>query len=177
MGRPRKPKRLKELQGTFRADREPDPASIPPGPAPGWPRQPRGLTPEAKKIWTDLGSKYLVLRVLYETDGELLGNLCSAQVLAMKATRGYQKQGLTVSNYGQKTVNPLIKVANAARAQVQTHLAEFNRRIAALEKSEGLERTLRKLEEERRKKEAGGGAAPDADESFLFGRPRLVAPK
>jgi P27 family predicted phage terminase small subunit len=172
MGRPRKSKRLKKLQGTHRKDREP-----PKPPPPGVPTMPRWLDADAKAEWKALAPKLEALGILYEHDASLLANLCTANARAAKATRDYQRKGLMITSFGQRQKNPSVKVAQEAASAALMHTRIFEKRLELITKEEGIEAVRAR---------GRGGAAPatapaavnpsDKAEGFFFGGPKLVQP-
>lgn len=129
----------KKLEGTARKDR-PAPAT----PPPGVPAMPKWLNAEAKAEWSRIVPQLEALKVLYEVDGSLLADYCSAHSLAVNATKVYQREGLEVRQYGQKQKHPMIKVAQEARAQAKQHIGEFHKRIASRMKEEDADSVLAK---------------------------------
>jgi len=73
-GRPRKPKALKVLQGTFRKDRDGDPASE--VPAEGEPRKPTDLKEAASTFWDEIVPGLVAARIARACDTAALTVLC-----------------------------------------------------------------------------------------------------
>lgn len=120
-GPPPKPSALKRLEGTYRKDRSAQNEMTVP---PGMPTRPDWLDAEGRAEW-DRVVPMLADRVLTEVDRAMLADYCAAQSLAVKATRDYQKRGVMLETpYGPQK-NPMVKVAQEARAQARLLAGEF----------------------------------------------------
>lgn len=174
-GPPPKPSAQKKLAGTFRKDRAAKREMAPP---PGTPPRPDWLDAEGRKEWDRVVPQLEALGVLSEIDGAMLADYCAAHALAVKATRAYQKQGLTVTINGQRLKNPNIKIAQEARAQARLLAGEFGlspssrSRVSTAAAEEALKNANERIKGIK-KTDPNAPAAPSADptESFLFGPP------
>lgn len=171
-GPPPKPSKQKMLEGTYRKDRA---AKNEIAPLPGTPVRPSWLDARARREWDRVVPQLAALGVLSDVDQALLADYCAAQGLAQKAQEQLNRQGLVITvPGGAKQKNPLIKIAQEARAQARLLAAEFGlspssrSRISAPDKDEGLAEA-----NERMKAAAQTSAPTDKTEEFLFG-PRLV---
>ncbi len=72
-GRPRKPTQAKVLEGTYRRDRDGDPAAIV---ADGQPRPPKPLKGDALKLWQDLVPGFVAGGLVGERDSAALAGMC-----------------------------------------------------------------------------------------------------
>jgi P27 family predicted phage terminase small subunit len=115
-GPPAKPTKLKKLEGTFRPDRAvANELEL----TPGIPERPDWLDAEGKREWDRVVPQLAAKGILCDVDQGMLANYCAALSLAVKATKAYQKQGLTVKTPFGPQKNPMIKVAQEARAQAK----------------------------------------------------------
>lgn len=174
-GPPPKPSAIKKAQGTFHAHRSARNEVAPP---PGCPPMPTWLDAEGRAEWRRVVPQLQSLGILSEIDGSMLADYCAAHALAIKATKNYQRKGVTVKNNGQVQRNPMIKVAQEARAQARLLAGEFGlspssrSRISAPDKGEGLNEANARM----KATTTGEAAAADKTEDFLFGGPKLVKP-
>lgn len=154
-GPPPKPTALKRLEGTYRKDRA---ARNEVQVAPGVPARPEWLDAEAKREWDRVVPKLAQLGVLTDLDGSMLADYCATHSIAVKAAKRVQREGLMLKGPFGPVRNPLIKVAQEARAQARLLAAEFGLSPASRSRVSAAE----KPKEE------------DKSEAFLFGGPRLV---
>ncbi len=174
-GPPPKPTAQKKAEGTYRASRA---SRNELAPKPGVPDRPNWLDAEGRREWDKVVPQLEALGVLATIDAAMLADYCSAQALAVKATRIYQRQGPQVTVNGQKQRHPMIKVAQEARAQARLFAGEFGlspssrSRISAPDKDEGLAAANSRI----KSSQNGSTAAADLSEAFLFGGPKLVKP-
>jgi P27 family predicted phage terminase small subunit len=155
------PSAMKKARGTYRRDRVAKNEMTPPV---GAPEMPDWLDEEARAIWSRTAPMLEELGVLSEMDRIALASYCSAASLAIQATRQVNREGLMKratkgSLFGPK-VNPLIKIAQGARAQALRIGAEFGLTPAARS----------------RISTAPAPAKGDEAEEFIFGKPKLVKP-
>lgn len=153
------PSAVKKARGTYRRDRAAKNEVTPPVGAPG---MPDWLDDEGRAIWSRTAPMLEELGVLSEMDRVALASYCSAASLAIQATRQCNREGLMKrapkgSLFGPK-VNPLIRVAQGARAQALRIGAEFGLTPAA--------RT--------RVSAVPPHAKGDEAEEFIFGKPKLL---
>ncbi len=153
------PSAVKKARGTYRRDRAAKNEMTPPV---GAPEMPDWLDEEARAIWSHTAPMLEELGVLSETDRVTLASYCAAASLAIQATRQVNREGLMKratkgSLFGPK-VNPLIRVAQGARAQALRIGAEFGLTPAARTRVSG----------------ATPPAKGDDAEDFIFGKPTLV---
>lgn len=121
-GPPPKPSKLKKLQGTYRRDRAAPKEMAPPA---GAPVRPGWLDAEGKREWDLVVPQLAACGILATIDAAMLADYCAAHSLAVRATKRYQREGLMVADGDRRVKNPLIKVAQEARAQARLLAAEF----------------------------------------------------
>ena len=104
-GRPRKPKVLKKLQGTYRPSREVTKHKAATGPKP---RKPTGLSKQASSVWDQLCPKLYALGLVTEVDVLTFASYCQAAGDWVQTTRHLNKLGCenwyfeTASGYRQQ---------------------------------------------------------------------------
>lgn len=162
-GRPRKPTAIKKMNGSYRPSTSAkNEVSFPVVrlQAPEW------LDERAQEEWDRIVPLLDSVRVLTEPDLLALASYCSAASVAINATIAYQKEGLIKkapkgSVFGPK-VNPMVKVAQEARAQCLRFAIEFGLTPAARSRIVG------------QPPKGDEGEKKDETESFLFHPPQLV---
>ncbi len=94
---------------------------------PGTPAMPDYLDPVARAEWHRVVPILVKAGVLTEADGTMVAAYCTAHSLYVRATDAYNEQGLMLKERGAKMahVNPMVKVAAAARDQAMKLAAEF----------------------------------------------------
>lgn len=180
-GPPPEPSDVKKAKGTYRADRA---ARNEVKAKPGVPKCPAFLKGEARKEWARVVPQLEQLGILSELDQGRLADYCAAHGLAVDATRKYSSRGkdgglMVTINGSQRVKNPLIKIAQEARAQARLLAQEFGltpsarSRISAPDKDQALADS-----NERIKNNASGATAEAkaADGFFNYERPKLVKP-
>ena len=161
-GRPRKPTAVKKANGTYRPSRAAKNEVTFPVTrltAPPW------LDGRATEEWDRIVPLLDTVRILTDPDLMALANYCSTVSVAINATIAYQREGLMkpiVKGAKMARVNPMIKVAQEARAQCLRFAIEFGLTPAARSRIVG-----QPPEDKDKKKD-------DDAESFLFHPPQLV---
>jgi P27 family predicted phage terminase small subunit len=107
MGRPRKPKKLKQAQGTYRKDRDLELDTVE-APA-GAPPCPPSLSSEAKKVWNEVVPELLAVGTLSKVDGGVLESYCRAFAQARKLDEKSNGTPVVNTPFGPK-VHPAIAV-------------------------------------------------------------------
>lgn len=158
-GPPPKPTAQKKLEGTYRKDRDPS-AGAAFEPPPGVPVRPKWLDKEACAEWDRVVPLLLAGKVLTELDGGALERYCVAHSNWVKAQRDVQRNGVVLRTKFGPMNNPNVRIAKDERAAAKQLAQEL-----------GLSPSART-----RVKVTTPQAEEDKDESFLFGRPRLVPP-
>lgn len=161
-GRPRLPSAVKKARGTYipsRAAQNEVSFPVTRLNPPDW------LSKRALEEWERVVPLLDSVKVLTEPDLIALANYCSAAGVAIQAQEEVNRVGLfaaVIKGSKMRHVNPLIKVAQEARAQALRYAIEFGLTPAARSRVVG------------QPKPAEGEEAKDADEKFLFHPPRLV---
>lgn len=128
-GRPRKPTRLKLLEGTYRPDRAP---RNEPMPAPAVPEPPEDLDPEARAEWDRIVPHLAALGLLSHLDRAALAAYCQLYARWWEAERAIREHGLTqVTESGYVAQRPEVGIANTALTQMRRYLVEFGLTPAA----------------------------------------------
>ena len=159
-GRPRKPSAIKKMNGTYRpstAAKHEVTFPVTRLEPPEW------LDAEGQQEWQRIVPLLDSVRILTDPDLIALANYCATVSVAINATRTYQREGMMsalVKGSKMKRVNPLIKVAQEARAQSLRFAIEFGLTPAARSRIVG-----QPAEPEKKKDDA---------EAFLFHPPQLV---
>ena len=157
-GRPRKPKVLKELQGTYRPGREVEKKKSLKGPKP---RKPKGLSRQASSVWDQLCPKLYELGLVTEVDVLTFASYCQAAGDYLQTTRTLNKLGCdnwyfeTATGYRQQI--PEVGVRDKAFQQMIKLAPRFGLDPVS---REGLIST--------------DAPTPDFVEEFLF-KPRVIA--
>lgn len=153
-GPPPSPSAVKKLRGTYRKDRAArNELTLPPG----VPSCPDWLDAEGRAEWERV-VPLLADKVLTEVDRSMLADYCAAHSLAVRATKAYQKDGVMLKTPFGPQKNPMVKVAQEARAQARLLAGEFGLSPAS--------RTRVGVKEQPNKE--------DEAEAFFFQAPRLV---
>ena len=102
------PTQLKMIRGTYREDRapenEPQPKRVAPAP-------PRGLSKQARKVWTAYAEKLETLGVLTEIDGLAFTLLSIHYDIAWQASQVVNDEGITdVDNNGGTRKHPALQI-------------------------------------------------------------------
>lgn len=120
-GRPRKPRSLKEDQGTYRPDRD---LSI--DVASGVPDPPSYLSEQALTHWDRMVQAAQKVRVLTEADGDALAMLCVAFEEYKAADIIVRDEGeICESNKGGKYQHPAVGIRSNAWKKIVRMLREF----------------------------------------------------
>lgn len=121
-GRPRIPSAIKEADG-WRAH-HPRPRAEPP--AIGEPKRPDWLSIEAKAEWEELIPLLRGMRVLGESDGPALADLC-ADTAILKQARALMGQTSLLIKSGEGLVrqNPLLRIIHETSARVAAARSRF----------------------------------------------------
>lgn len=131
-GRPRKPTKLKVLEGTFRKDRalenEIQPEVKLPDP-------PKWLGKKAAEVWEDLAQRFYDLNVLTEIDKYALGMLCQELGRFIDAEEVLNNKGIGSTLHQQKngniTTSPMLWVSNGALKNAYQLMTAFGMTPAA----------------------------------------------
>ena len=99
-GRPPKPVALKQLEGTYRPDRDPGSPTV----AAALPACPAHLPAEAKAEWERIGAELLAAGLVTEIDKAALTGYCTAWALAVTAAKHLQKEGSIKYDSGREMV-------------------------------------------------------------------------
>lgn len=126
-GRPRKPTKLKALQGTLKKSRinhkEPKPENLSDLSAPEW------LSPDAKAIWDVRASKLEALGLLTELDVDMLAMYCQAYADFIQLMKEIREEGWiieTVSKRGPiRDKNRKCTIANEKWEIIKTSSQRF----------------------------------------------------
>lgn len=142
MPRPRKPKALRILEGTFRKDRhnadEPD-AQI------GIPDCPDHLDVKAQAEWHRVSVLLCDMGILAKTDMATLAGYCQNFSRWAEAEAGIAEQGLIVrSPNGYPVQNPFISIANEAARQMRSFASDLGLSATARAKVKATPRTKAK---------------------------------
>jgi len=128
-GRPRKPTRLKVLEGTYRPDRAPQSE---PQPDPSTPSCPTWLHPEAQREWRRLVPHLEELGLLTQVDRAALAAYCQLYARWWQAEREIEKHGMVqYTDTGYAVQRPEVGVSNTALTQMRRYLVEFGLTPAA----------------------------------------------
>lgn len=160
-GRRRLPSAIKKANGTYRPSRAAKgEVSFPVTRL----TPPEWLDEEALKEWERIVPLLDSVKVLTEPDLLALANYCTTASVAINATKKVNAEGLmskTMRGSKMTRVNPLIKVAQEARAQCLRFAIEFGLTPAARSRIVG----------QAPKGEGEGGEKKDDAEDFLFTHP------
>lgn len=144
-GPPPLPTAVKKLRGTLEKSRELGRNEM--APPPGVPVRPDWLDDEAAAEWDRVVPELESLGMLAVIDRARLADYCTAQSLAVEATKTYQREGLLLEINGQLQRHPAVKIAQEARAQAARLAAEFGlspssrTRVKAPEKASEIDET------------------------------------
>lgn len=122
-GRPRKPRNLKLIEGTYREDREPD---HPPTPQAEAPTCPTWLGREAKRIWRRLAPELAEVGLLAKVDRATFAAFCQAyhRWWTLEKKRSDTEEFFTTdSGYSQR--HPVHKAADEAMERMVELGARF----------------------------------------------------
>lgn len=122
-GRPRKPTRLKIIQGTYRADRaglnEPDPEPVAP-------KCPTFLKGQARREWKRISEHLEGLGLLTQIDLAALASYCLAWETLIESDKVIRAEGRTIlTPNGSTQQHPELSIRNRAMDQVRMFLTEF----------------------------------------------------
>lgn len=122
MARPRKPTKVKKLQGTLRKHRIRDEWEPPVGAPP----MPEHFGADARRQWRLVMPVLLQAGLITTTDASTLEAFCEAYQEWKDAARIIAKEGqlVEVPPYGQKA-HPAVKILNDARAQCMSYAQRF----------------------------------------------------
>lgn len=151
-----KPTAIKQLQGTYRADRAPDNE---PAPEQGVPQPPRWLSRKAKVAWRELAAELDAMQVLTLADRAAMVMLCDAYADYRELRELVQEHGRGYSFYnaqGSKVfrARPEVAMANERWSQIHKMLKEFGLTPSARTRVEAI----------------GGGKEEDPYQAYLDGQ-------
>lgn len=180
-GPPPEPSEVKKANGTYRADRA---ARNEVKAKPGVPKCPAFLKGEARKEWARVVPHLEQLGILSEIDQGRLADYCAAHALAVDATKKYTGRGkdgglMVTINGSQRVRNPLLKIAQEARAQARLLGQEFGLTPSARSRISAPDKDAALASSNQRIKDTASGATAEAkaaDNFFNFERPKLVKP-
>ena len=114
---------MKILEGN--PGRRPLPTNTP-KPQPVAPKIPRGIAPEARKVWKSLGPHLERMGLLTQVDGPAFLALCSHYALMFEAIKAVQEDGIrVVDEYGMVRKHPLLQVVRDNSAALRQWATEF----------------------------------------------------
>jgi len=123
-GRKPKPDALKELAGTYRADRSnPDQPTLTPLEA--LPRCPTNIKGEARKAWSKVGKLLLGMGVLTVADLHALEAYCTVYARWQDAEANLVTYGVMFTREGQLFPSPYLRIAEDSLKQLRAWMLEF----------------------------------------------------
>jgi P27 family predicted phage terminase small subunit len=118
---PRKPTRLKLLQGTFRKDRAPKHEPEPRGIA----SCPLGLDPDAKAEWKRIAPELTRLGLRTSVDRAAFSAYCASYATWRHADKEIQEKGLTITTTRGVVKNPAVLIASDQLKLMALYIAKF----------------------------------------------------
>jgi P27 family predicted phage terminase small subunit len=122
MGRPRKPTRLKKLQGTLQPCRTPKNEWTPPVGAPPMPAHFKG---DAAREWQRVVPILLAAGLVSACDGSTLEAYCETYARWKDAARTVTKEGQVIDTPFGAKAHPAVKIENDARSQCMSYAQRF----------------------------------------------------
>lgn len=167
MGRPRKPRAQKILEGTYRKDRDNGLPEMPPGAPP----MPPGLSDAARKEWALVVPDLLALGTLTKVDGGTLATYCRQVAIVAALQAEVEARPMVERPMYGPTVSPaLVHVPKACAALLEcakalglNHRARHGAPAPAQSKKEDPAETFMFGGAPRLEVVNGGRAAPDVE--------------